>query len=144
MTGRTDLWEYLIDAIRHRPVFGYGYEAFFSPESATGQGVIRALNWDVGMAHNGFLEFALNFGLVGLVVVACALTVGFTRAGTMFLASDDGLCHWPLLIMIYTVLINVTEAGIARVNDIRWIVFVAAFVFATDAVKQGSGSCVRS
>jgi hypothetical protein len=40
--------------------------------------------------------------------------------------------------VIYTLSTNLTEASIARVNDVRWIVFVAAVLFATDAVQRGS------
>jgi exopolysaccharide production protein ExoQ len=142
LTGRTELWEVALEAIGERPALGYGYDIFFNPATATGQNAIRALSWDVNIyyAHNGFLEAALGLGLVGLLSVLTALLVGIRRAWVHFRRGRDLFSVWPLLVMIYTLLTNITEAGIARVNDLNWIVFLAAFFFVTNA-RPPSARC---
>ncbi len=142
LTGRTELWQFVNDAIRERPALGYGFDVFFNPASQTGVEAIRSLDWDVNiyMAHNGFLDVTLSLGLVGLASVIIALLIGFKRSAATFWRGRELASAWPLLIAIYTSLGNITEAGLARVNDLNWIVFLAAFLYATDEGRRRRGT----
>jgi exopolysaccharide production protein ExoQ len=138
LSGRTELWQFALDAINLKPILGYGYDVFFNPATPTGEAAIRGLDWDVNIyyAHNGFLEATLGLGLIGLVVVVAILVIGLQRTAVMFWQGRDLASLWPLLTVIYTLFSNITEAGIARVNDINWIIFIVAYLFATDAMQQ--------
>ena len=138
LSGRTELWQFALDSINLRPILGYGYDVFFNPATPTGEAAIRGLDWDVNiyMAHNGFLEATLGLGLVGLALVILVLVMGFKRTAVMFWNGRDLATFWPLLTVIYTLFSNLTEAGIARVNDINWIIFMVAYLFATDTMQR--------
>jgi len=60
LTGRVDIWNHAINAIKTKPILGYGYlGTYFSWENTSGlkAGAIHL--------HNGFLEVAYNNGVVG-------------------------------------------------------------------------------
>jgi exopolysaccharide production protein ExoQ len=65
LTGRTELWTWVLNAISQRPVLGWGYAAFWSPNNPAADEISRVLQWYVPQAHNGLLEMALNVGFVG-------------------------------------------------------------------------------
>jgi exopolysaccharide production protein ExoQ len=65
LTGRTELWTWVLNAIAQRPVLGWGYAAFWSPNNPAADEISRVLQWYVPEAHNGLLEMALNVGFVG-------------------------------------------------------------------------------
>lgn len=68
-TGRVDIWQYAIDNIQDRPVFGHGFGAFWETEETYHA---LALNTDglgaVSHAHNAFLDLALTTGIPGLLL----------------------------------------------------------------------------
>ena len=66
LTGRTNIWGYVVPYIFERPVLGWGYAAFWSTQNPAAFAIADALNWYAPEAHNGALEILLSIGLVGL------------------------------------------------------------------------------
>ena len=56
LTGRTDIWGYVIPDIYQRPLLGWGYQAFWSTDNPAAWAISNALHWWVPQAHNGMLE----------------------------------------------------------------------------------------
>lgn len=65
LTGRTLLWSYVIDNIGEKPLFGWGFAAFWVPENPAALQIGDAVNWTVVSAHNGLLGLLLDTGVVG-------------------------------------------------------------------------------
>jgi O-antigen ligase len=65
LTGRTDLWAYVIADIAQKPWLGWGYSAFWSPNDPAAAEISDILKWYVPQAHNGILEMLLNAGIIG-------------------------------------------------------------------------------
>lgn len=73
LTGRTPLWEELATFSARRPIIGYGYEAFWSPDHIAA--ISKSQQWTMQSAHNAYFEVVLQLGFVGLfLVVAIAIT----------------------------------------------------------------------
>jgi O-antigen ligase len=66
-TGRTAIWKTVFHAIERRPVFGYG----------EGQMSTVAPTANLAQPHDVFLQFALSWGIVGLL---CAAVLGIAFA----------------------------------------------------------------
>lgn len=66
LTGRATLWGIAIEAVAERPVLGHGPQAWsrVAPRIEPSVDAQRFPH-----SHNGYLEIALTFGLVGLTVV---------------------------------------------------------------------------
>jgi O-antigen ligase len=69
-TGRTEIWKNVIHAIERRPVFGYG----------EGQMSTVAPFANLAQPHDVFLQFALSWGLVGLLCAAILALAYAVRA----------------------------------------------------------------
>ncbi|SDT00052.1 O-antigen ligase family protein [Bradyrhizobium canariense] len=65
LTGRTQLWLYVIDSISEKPLFGWGFAAFWVPGNPVALQIGDAVNWTVVSAHNGLLGLLLDIGVVG-------------------------------------------------------------------------------
>jgi exopolysaccharide production protein ExoQ len=125
LTGRIPLWQLVTKEIGERPFQGYGFSAFWT--SSEGQRVSDTVAWDVAVphAHNGFLEVWLGIGLIGL----CILVVGMLR--NLFLAvrvarTNRGIDQaWPLVLLIFVILYNLTENSLLTVNSLIWMTYVA-------------------
>jgi len=68
-TGRTDIWQFAIDNIRVRPLFGHGFGAFWETPFTYFQPIVEGS--EVAFAshsHNGFLDLALTIGIPGLAL----------------------------------------------------------------------------
>lgn len=136
LTGRgTIIWPGVIDAIRDRPLLGYGHAAFWSPEGPSTQ-YVGSRAWMPGIAHNGFLEVALHTGMAGEAALVFFLLIGLLRGAALFWRGRDRLSAWPFLAMVYAILANLTETSFERGNEFHWVALVAAFLFSTDAWQR--------
>ena len=72
-TGRNDIWQFTLEHIAQRPIFGFGYQAFWGTnELVNSWTYLDSWGFRASDAHNGFLNIAVMTGLVGL-----ALTLGW-------------------------------------------------------------------
>ena len=135
LTGRTDVWGISIEAIGDRPVLGYGYKEFWNPEGSSDR-YKQVVGWEPSSSHNGFVEVALDLGLIGEAALALLLLLAVTRAFATFLRGNDRLSAWPLCAVLFVTLANLTEASFAKYQTVSWVCFLAAFFFATDACQR--------
>lgn len=127
LTGRTPMWDVVLDMIARRPLLGYGYSAFWLKTPDSPAAAVRAvLQWNTPHAHNGYLDLALQLGLIGLGFFAVAVLVGFARSIVALRATPSSVGLWPILYISYLLLYNVTESGLAIQNNLYWALFVAS------------------
>lgn len=69
-SGRAGVWAMLVPYIFERPIQGYGYESFWTPERLQ---EIGQRNWGAPDAHNGYINLTLGVGVVGSALYATAL-----------------------------------------------------------------------
>jgi O-antigen ligase len=65
LTGRTELWSYVLDDIQKKPILGWGFSAFWSGNNPAVMEISTALGWYITQAHNNLLEMLLEVGIVG-------------------------------------------------------------------------------
>ena len=123
LTGRTDIWIALVDYIQQRPLFGYGYGVFWSPESGPGNWVRETLEWDAPTAHNGWLEVALSLGLIGLLFLALDFVMTLWRA--VMAAVNTWVGVFALAFLAQFFLFSLSESSSLQQNSIVWVIYVA-------------------
>lgn len=128
LTGRTDLWPFVVDMIWRRPWFGYGYESFWLKELDLRTAVDEGAGWRAQHSHNGFLEVGLAMGLVGLTVYTAVLVRGFARALQWMRRQETIIGQWPLICLCFLLLYNLTEVTALARNSIFWVLYVSALV----------------
>jgi O-antigen ligase len=131
LTGRTEMWPYLLDAIGDRPILGYGYEAFFHNEILTSYlgPFIATYSWIPPHAHDSFIQIALDSGYLGLGIFLVVLGTALKRAVMLLVRTTRVLDFWPLLIVVYLVLGSYDETYFAQPNSLEWICFIAASLY---------------
>lgn len=139
LTGRGQLWRALVPAIMMHPFLGYGYGAFWSGGSQENYEVVRKITWDPMYSHSGYIEVIVSLGLAGLFLACWILFQGVYRS---VLISDsreslEGL--FPLALMFYFLVGNISEVTLLYHNCLEWAVFVATLL----AVLPGSPDLVR-
>lgn len=125
LTGRTQLWQLVLNAIGERPWFGYGYSSFWNGWNPEATYIWFRLSWEAPHAHNGALDMLLDLGLVGLGLFGVSLWQGISRGVKGFRLSSGSDGYWPLTFFTYLLLANFTENTFLVRNNIFWALQVA-------------------
>jgi exopolysaccharide production protein ExoQ len=119
LTGRTDVWTYVIQDIWMKPFLGWGYNVFWEQSNPYATEISDAVRWTVITAHNGLLELLLDIGVFGTALFAfilirtIVLAVRCLRTPERALAiSTISCCAGILLIGVSeSVLLNPTQSS---------------------------------
>lgn len=84
ISGRAGVWTALVPHILARPLHGYGYESFWTPEHLV---AIGEDNWGAPDAHNGYINLALGVGIIGSVLYAAILISALWQSRTIYFAT---------------------------------------------------------
>lgn len=132
LTGRTDIWVQLLDAIEKKPALGYGYLAFWGLESEPRYWLARAVDWPAPSGHNGWLDLAISLGLVGVAIYVVDFALSLARAGRLSLASPSGV--FAIGFLAQFMLFAMSESIILAQNNILW----ATYVFVATKLALGA------
>ena len=80
LTGRTDVWDAVIELISQKPVSGWVYGPCGSRQFCNRVVDRRTGEWGAPSAHNAFLEITLELGLIGLASLILIVCQGLWRA----------------------------------------------------------------
>jgi O-antigen ligase len=142
LTGRTDLWPDVIDAILDRPLLGYGYSSFWRGWTGPSGDIwnLQQLEWTPPHAHNGFLDLSLDIGLVGLTVYIVGYVISIIKSIIWVSKSSSIYNYWPFIVTLSTVVFNITESVIMKQNNIYWLLYVSMVIYISVRKKLPSSS----
>ena len=118
LSGRTVIWDVVIDFVGQRPVQGWGFMAIW-----TEQPILEALALRGGAvyeAHSGYLEVLLGAGLLGIVALLAAIGVTIWRAACSFWRCPDLLGLYALVLSAFVLIVNLGETYVGA-NLLPWI-----------------------
>ncbi len=144
LTGRTDLWQYVVEMILRRPWLGYGYETFWLWELPWRAVVDEGAGWTAPNAHNGFLEVGLALGFVGVVLFVTGLMSGLVRAIKHLQGKPERIGLWPPIYLCFVLLYNITEIAALTRNTLVWVLYVSALLAVAPKKERTDGRAVRA
>ena len=107
LSNRLPLWQECLSYVAKRPLLGYGYDSFWTPQHvytiSTHQG------WDVPHSHNGYLEMLLSLGVIGFFVYLLVLALYFKTTFASWMNSGNQACLFGFLIIVWLCLEMLTE-----------------------------------
>jgi exopolysaccharide production protein ExoQ len=115
LTGRTEFWPQVIEAIWQQPIVGYGYQGFWQAWRGADNPAARIINPNGFVpphSHNGFLEIVLALGAIGIVLFACSLLIDITRICALVPYLSQAESGTILAILIFITISNFSEAGL--------------------------------
>jgi exopolysaccharide production protein ExoQ len=125
LSGRDQLWGTIMQMVDRRPLFGYGYEAFWYEKGQSSlSGLIwSTIGWDAPHAHNGFLEILLSLGWIGAGIFLATFVSNIWRSLQRIAINPSTSSYCSMIFLIYIVLTNITEKNFFGSN-LTWILYV--------------------
>ncbi len=143
LTGRTEFWPKVVEAITKRPLFGYGYKGFWQPWQGTSNPAIwitTKAGWVAPHSHNGFLDLTIDLGLIGLLSFILSFLQNVVR-GLLYMSrnrlSESTL---PLIILIFLVIKNISETGLWGLTLDFFLYVLVTVRLSIDAAKNSFSS----
>ena len=127
-SGRAQIWGAILASVLRRPWGGYGFDAFWSMLNGEATRVFSATGWVVTSAHGGFLNVALELGLVELALVVLTLVQACRYARTAFRLGHSGYVDWCIGIIFLTVVYNLDERTLMAPQYLPWILYILACI----------------
>ena len=129
LSGRTIIWESAIAQINQKPLFGYGYAAFWTEDNPVARRIGDALypGFYTYHSHNGFLDILLNVGWLGLGLFMIGFISTWVLALKYAYKPQSPGDSWPLAVMILVTLYNTTESTLTS-DNINWLFYVLAYL----------------
>jgi len=130
LTGRTEIWNYILYLYSLHPILGVGYGALWQ----TGTSLISPnlhedyLLLHVNQAHNGYLDILAQLGLFGFAMLLLFLTVIFVRLNSFIFHHElrrfFGLASYGMYLLLGSVIYNFTDSTYFRPGTTFWILLV--------------------
>ena len=122
-SARRDVWEFVVDVVRQRPLTGYGFATFWDdPDNIAKQyNQIGILSW---FAHSTFIEALLYLGLIGLALLIVVVLSSLGRVCWVALGSSSIAMAWWVATAMFALAENLVESMIAF-HSIFWVLLVA-------------------
>jgi exopolysaccharide production protein ExoQ len=138
LTGRIPMWSYLFDAyIDQKPLFGYGFNAFWYIKSHQ-----VALQQAAGypdtiiIADNGFLDILVNTGYVGLGLFLIFYGQAWWRSLRYALSAHEITGFFPLILMSYTLLANISWSLVFENEGFFMLVMISVLFCITGRSRE--------
>jgi exopolysaccharide production protein ExoQ len=130
LTGRTLIWDVMIAKLMEQPLFGYGLNAFWAPNSPYAIEVSQAFRstWIPPNGHNGLLDLSVDVGLVGLALFLISYFTTFVRSLKRAYASKNSEDLWSLGYLSFLAINNVTESYLMHQYNVYWILYTTVVI----------------
>lgn len=122
MTGRTGIWEKVLQLAVQQPLEGWGWISHWVPGVEPYEGLVVIDNVPYYQAHNAYLDMALQLGLTGLALFVGLLTITFISLWQLAVRHTSVLYLWPILIFVGVLVQNLTESRM--LIEIGWAILV--------------------
>jgi exopolysaccharide production protein ExoQ len=125
LTGRTEIWGVVLQKLLTRPWLGYGYQGFWlGMEGDSADVWYETRGFSSPNAHNGFLDMAIELGLVGLALFLWNYCQDYHRTIRWLKLKPNAQGLWPILFFSFILLYNITESTI-NTPPLIWVLYAS-------------------
>lgn len=126
-TGRTLIWETCLDYFVLRPVHGYGFNSFWTPNhigefaQVVGIGIIGA--------HSAYFDLLLNVGLVGFIICVFILTLGIRCAFTRCRKGREKGYGFLLMLLVFSATHGLLESAVMQMSSFATFLLICGLLY---------------
>jgi O-antigen ligase len=129
LTGRTEIWAFVIDDIWQKPLLGWGYFGFWQLDNPAAAEISDAVHWVVPQAHNGLLESLLTIGLVGTGIFVFVLVRIFLLACRCLATPARPLAISTISVCLGIILVGISETVLLMATQsLTPVLFIAGLM----------------
>lgn len=137
LTGRTPLWDAILENVRLHPFLGEGYDAFWVAGNQRVEHLIQSVGWDAYTAHNGYLEVLNTLGLVGLGLLLWVAARALREARTA-LRRDPAHGETLFLALVWLLFSSLTKSVFCAGTSLGWVMFLVLCALASSLAEAPS------
>ena len=110
-SSRTFIWQVIEEHIKLSPIIGSGYAAYWvGPQPDSPSAIfLKLMYFYPTESHNGYLEIANDFGLVGLIALMSYIVI-YIRQGFRLMAYDLSQAAFLLAVFFHQIALNLSES----------------------------------
>ena len=138
LTGRIPIWEEVLYDIGKRPLGGYGYGAFWTPQRVLTYSYIH--DWEFAHAHSAYFETLLNIGAIGLVVGLLLVMNALWSAVRYYKMTEDRAYRFIAAIFTLALIHGLADSNFVKVGFASLIAVVCISIVALHRVAE---SCAQ-
>jgi len=135
LTGRTPLWDAVMENVWLHPFLGEGYDAFWVAGNQRAEYLIQSVGWDAFTAHNGYLEVLNTLGFVGLALLLWVAARALRQAWTT-MQHEPALGQALFLSLTWLLFSSLTKSVFCAGTSLGWVTFLVLCTLAAEAVPQ--------
>jgi len=128
LTGRTELWPYVMEYIYQRPLLGWGFAAFWMPWNPAAEQIMSAVGFPLNEAHNGLLQLLLDVGVDGTAFFLFLWMRSVMMAVKCINGVAPAIGVTSLAFLIGILLIGVTEQVLTTADGLTVQFFLLGFM----------------
>ncbi len=123
LTGRTPLWEAILENVYLHPILGEGYDAFWVAGNQRAEYLIQSVGWDAYTAHNGYLEVLNTLGIAGLGLLLW-VAARATRQAWSVIAREPATGEAIFLSLLWLLFSSLTKSVFCAGTSLGWVMFL--------------------
>lgn len=124
LTGRTKLWGLVLADAGQAPWLGWGFGGYWGGLGSPAASVWSALGSQPWSAHNGYLDVALQLGLIGCLLLAAILLPIVGSAVREAMKGVRTVAALPLAALAFILITDMAESFILEPTAMYWLVLV--------------------
>jgi exopolysaccharide production protein ExoQ len=129
LTGRRDIWDFVLDSVENRWLTGFGWYSFWDDPVHRAE-LFERTGRHLDSAHSTFMETLLFLGGIGLLLLVVVVVFGVGRTWWEALGGNSWAMAWWAAVGMFAFIENVAESMIAY-HSIFWVLLVAPGFAAT-------------
>jgi len=122
-TGRTGIWDDVSGFIAERPMLGYGYASFWTPNRITD--ISAQEKQGVPNSHCTYIDYLLTLGAVGMAAYALLLLTGIWQAFAIFRRTRNPVFAYCGSLLVFCVLDGFLESELITGGLLLFLCLVA-------------------
>ena len=123
LTGRTDIWNAVLEVGPRDPLLGRGYGSFWIGDTAAEVWRKPYIYAHIQQSHNGYLDIYLELGILGLALLSC-LICSVYRNSLVTLASHFEYGTMRMILLFVILVHNIAESSFGRPVHLLWFLFL--------------------